>query len=149
VTLRIFEVAPGFAFAEFPTPEDLPALMKWDALMTLSKRRPSPEVVAHFKEYRYWHMPDGKEIPVEAVGGAVAIIVRWLAEGRYVIIHCYGGRNRSGLVAAEVLMKLNGITGKRALEVIDGASQKRNGQPRALVNPYFRAYLEALKGGAP
>ena len=142
--MHLYEVTPGFAFAEFPKPEHLPALTKWDALMTLSKRRPSPEVIAHFKEYRYCHMPDGRKIPVEELGHAVGIIIRWLSEGRYVIVHCYGGRNRSGLVAAEVWRTLNGTTGKRALEVIDRVSQKRNGQPRALVNPYFRAYLEAI-----
>jgi predicted protein tyrosine phosphatase len=54
-----------------------------------------------------------------------------------VLIHCYGGRNRSCLLAGMVLVR-GGMTGAEATAVI--LSQ----QPKALYNPAFREFLETI-----
>jgi protein-tyrosine phosphatase len=145
MTTKVFKLMPNFAFGEFPHPDDVKALRAdYDCLMTFSRKHPSESVKEAFEEYRYTPMPDGKTIPYEEVAHCVKIIDEWLNAGKRVLVHCYGGRNRSGLVAAEVLMKLEGISGREAMARIDAVSKKKDGSARALTNPYFRAYLEQL-----
>lgn len=142
---KVFRLTDTFAFGEFPHPDDVLALRKdYDCLMTFSRKHPSERVKDAFPDYRYTPMPDGKTIPYEEVAHCVRIIMAWLADGKRVLVHCYGGRNRSGLVAAEVLMKIQGISGREAMARIDAVAKKKDGSARALTNPYFRAYLEQL-----
>lgn len=142
--MNVYPLLHNFAFSDFPTEQDAEYLREsgYDALMTLSKRHPADVVKEVFKEYRYCHMPDGRKIPTEEVAHCVKIVRTWLKAGHRVIVHCYGGRNRSGLVAASVLMDQLDITGAEAIKRIDAASRKRNGDPRALTNAHFRTFLE-------
>ena len=89
-----------------------------------------------------WYMvnplPDGR------IDGDMAERVEYLAgrvvtemqRGGCVLTHCWGGRNRSGLISALALMRLEGITGKDAIAAVKAV---RSG---ALVNEHFNAYLE-------
>lgn len=52
-----------------------------------------------------------------------------------VLIHCYGGRNRSCLLAGLVLVR-GGMSGEQALQTIESQ------EPKALYNPVFRDLLE-------
>ena len=52
-----------------------------------------------------------------------------------VLIHCYGGRNRSCLLAGLVLVR-GGMSGEQALQTIESQ------QPKALYNPAFRDLLQ-------
>ena len=52
-----------------------------------------------------------------------------------VLIHCYGGRNRSCLMAGLVLVR-GGMSGAEALQVIESK------EPKALYNPAFRDFLQ-------
>lgn len=144
--MKIFQLTPRFAFSDFPTEADLDTLRgKWNCLVTLSTKRPAEAVIDAMRNYRYVPIPDGKKIPVEETAYVARMVLSWLREDERnnVIVHCYGGRNRSGLVAAYVLMGLEDISGAEAIRRIDAVSKKRDGGARALVNPYFRAFLEA------
>lgn len=58
------------------------------------------------------------------------------------LIHCQAGLNRSGLIAACVLMSINAVTAKRPLtmESIIGILRDRR-SPAVLCNPKFEAWL--------
>lgn len=91
-------------------------------------------------EYVNEPLPDGKitkllEIKAFILADRVANIIE--NDGR-VLIHCRGGRNRSGLVAGLVLYKMLDITGAQAVAMIQTA------RPRSLANQHFRTYLEQL-----
>lgn len=140
--VKIYWLTPRFAFGDFPLDEDVPALLRIDCLITLSKKRPSEVVRALFEQYRYIHIPDGKVVPEEEARYAANLVHKWLSQGKNVLVHCYGGRNRSGLVAALALMQHEGISGIEALKVIDGVSKRSNGAPRALTNQLYRTFVE-------
>ena len=83
-------------------------------------------------------LPDGRidtnmADTVEYLAGRV---VTEIQHGGCVLVHCWGGRNRSGLISALALMRLEGITGKDAIAAVKAV---RSG---ALVNEHFNAYLE-------
>lgn len=94
-------------------------------------------------QYHYVHlpMPDGQLRP-EVVGvaeRAVEETILALARRRHVLVHCWGGRNRSGLVVAMVLARIYGISGVEALSWV------RSARPGALGNKHFCQYLEAMQ----
>jgi ADP-ribosyl-[dinitrogen reductase] hydrolase len=56
-----------------------------------------------------------------AVTDAVDAIDAFLAEGRRVVVHCHGGRSRTGLVLRAWWMRRNTATSAEAREWIDEA----------------------------
>lgn len=62
-----------------------------------------------------------------------------IQDGACVLCHCAAGLNRSGLLNALIVMRLLGIPGGQAIELI----RERRGQ-WALCNPYFVQYLEEV-----
>jgi protein-tyrosine phosphatase len=84
------------------------------------------------------HAPldDAKPTPRElhtAYSAARAVASRW-RQGRYILVTCAMGRNRSGLVTGLALMML-GMTNQQAIRMIRAA------RPRALSNLDFVAVL--------
>ncbi len=74
----------------------------------------------------------------------VADDVAWrYMHGERVLITCFAGLNRSGLITALVLMRAYGFDGKTAIAVVQAA------RPAALGNAHFRAYLEGLPPRGP
>ena len=80
--------------------------------------------------------PTGKEIAVATRAGRNA--ARLLAVRRRVLVTCWLGLNRSGLVSALALHGLTGMSGQEA------AGTVRRGRPGALNNAYFARLLEAI-----
>lgn len=70
------------------------------------------------------------------VAGMVADAVR---AGKKVLVTCYAGRNRSGLIVAMALMDLYGMSGAEAARLVREKRQTPMGP--ALANPQFRAML--------
>ena len=64
---------------------------------------------------------------------------RALDKGQKVLVTCYLGKNRSGLVSALALHLLTGCGGDEAVRTV------KKGRPGALENPQFTAYLMALE----
>lgn len=80
--------------------------------------------------------PMRKEEMSEAVRAAGKVI-GWLRQGKRVLVSCYQGRNRSGLICALVLCKARGMTPKQAVAAVREARG-----PSALQNRYFLRFLK-------
>lgn len=65
-------------------------------------------------------------------------IACWIDAGHVVLIHCYGGNNRSGLLSALVYRELYDVTGLEAAEHIKSLKS------RALHNKLYYDFLAAL-----
>lgn len=50
--------------------------------------------------------------------------------GEKMLIHCWGGRGRAGVVGAALLVKLYGISADEALERVQSAFETRNDTER-------------------
>ncbi|MFI7503614.1 protein phosphatase [Streptomyces sp. NPDC049687] len=111
---------------------------EFDLVQTLTRARdghgPDPHVVHHV-----WPIPDG---PLD--GTQLAGVIRLaqaagdaLDEGRSVLVRCYSGYNRSGLVVGHTLMR----RGHSADESIRLIRSRRS--PWALHNELFVEYLRA------
>jgi len=87
--------------------------------------------------YEQKHMPDGKMTAEGAIVAEYAAVrvERHIKEGGTALVHCWGGRNRSALVVALVLMRMRGLTGA---EAIDAVKKVRRG---TLANEHFKQYL--------
>jgi protein-tyrosine phosphatase len=93
--------------------------------------------------YVFWPIEDHAELPDLRMLDALSdMILREIREGHKALVHCHKGKSRSGLFNALVVMKLLGVDGKRAIEIV------RQGQPEALGNRSFVAYLESLPAPA-
>jgi len=90
------------------------------------------------EDFKYWPIKDKLELPDLT---KLNEVVQWgydrWREGKDLLVHCAAGHNRSGLVAALILVK-KGWAGKKASEWI----QER--APGGLANPVFRKYVESL-----
>lgn len=103
-----------------------------------------PRVQERVKWYEQVSLPDGQiHTYVAVMAEALACrIVEEIDNGGCVLVHCWGGRNRSGLVIALALTRLQGITGAAAVKAVKAV---RSG---ALVNQHFVKYLEARDGSS-
>ena len=94
--------------------------------------------------YIYWPLEDHAELPdVRMLDALTDMVGREIVEGHKVRTHCHKGKSRSGMFNAVVAMKLLGIDGSRAIDVV------RKGRPEALGNMSFVAYLKSLTAPAP
>ena len=85
--------------------------------------------------YIHCPMSDGRRIDTERVDQTAAAINKLLDEEKNVLVHCYGGRNRAGLVCCTAMMQRYKISGDEAVDKFISA------RPNALVNKNFVAYL--------
>ena len=81
--------------------------------------------------------PPTREVLVQAVQTANEVVKRVQAGGN-VLVTCWAGRNRSGLVTALSLHKLTGFSGVQCVHII------RTARPMALTNLQFRSAIKAL-----
>lgn len=88
-----------------------------------------------------WPINDSEELPdLDTLNALTDFLAAAIEDGqKKVIIHCAGGLNRSGLLAAEVLMQLFGgsLTGKEAISLM----RDQREEPLVLCNPTFAAYV--------
>ncbi|MEV5545237.1 dual specificity protein phosphatase [Streptomyces sp. NPDC052309] len=103
-------------------------------LLRLPGHGPDPGV-----EHHVWPIPDG---PLDGtqLAGVIRLAeaaVEALDEGRRVLVRCYHGYNRSGLVIAHALMRRGG-TAEEAIRLI-----RSRRSPWALHNELFVEYLRA------
>jgi len=81
--------------------------------------------------------PPTRDVLALAVQTANEVVKRVRAGG-HVLVTCWAGRNRSGLVTALSLHKLTGLSGVQCVHII------RTARPLALTNLQFRAAIKAL-----
>lgn len=141
--MKIYEIAPGLLqSARTHTLSDA----ECDALVARYKvtgvvnlwHTPDPRVQLQVRWYEHHSLPDGRiydqsKVTAEYLAGRVADEIQ---AGGVVLVHCWGGRNRSGLITALALTRLQGITGAEAARTVKAV---RRG---ALVNRFFVNYLE-------
>ncbi|MFC7304835.1 dual specificity protein phosphatase family protein [Streptomyces monticola] len=104
------------------------------SLLSLPGHGPAPGV-----EHHVHAIPDGPldEGELAGVGRLARIAGAAVADGRRVLVHCYSGYNRSGLVIAAALIA-DGHTADEAIRLI-----RARRSPYALHNDVFVGYLRA------
>lgn len=128
------EIAPGLYQGGSFAP--LPVSAGFDAVLSLFGDADAPRDarVAH----RVWHIPDTDcpdgELLLEH---AKWVLEKWTT-GHKVLVRCFAGLNRSGLVVARTLI-LAGATPDEAINLIRARRSKD-----ALCNPEFETYLRTL-----
>jgi protein-tyrosine phosphatase len=88
-------------------------------------------------DYLWLPVPDGGAPTPEQFRRAV----QWLNQGRGNLVHCVGGRGRTGTVLAGYLMVTRGLSLQQAVEVV---RSKREGAVETLAQVKF---LSSLEGG--
>lgn len=69
----------------------------------------------------------------------VTRVVGWVREGKRVLVRCYAGINRSGLVVGCALAELTGLDGRTVVRAL-----REQRSPIVLINPTFAAIVEAI-----
>ena len=141
--MRIYEIAPGLLqSARTHTLSDQECKDILDnygitAIVNLWHTA-DPRFEGSVRWYAHNSLPDGRiyDRAAEVVENLSIRVADEIAKGGVVLVHCWGGRNRSGLVSALALTRLQGITGAEAVRAVRGV---RRG---ALVNQHFVTYLE-------
>jgi protein-tyrosine phosphatase len=83
--------------------------------------------------------PPISQIEERIAGSAAGIVAQLINRGDRVVVTCWQGRNRSGLVCALALMILEGLTPQAAIDAVRAA------RPDALTNDSFRAFLPRFR----
>lgn len=139
---------PG-RLAQGSYPGASPSIFKnWDVVVYCAE-----ELQPHFAVPRgkaVYHFPIDDDIyrpvPPEVsqlgwkLAGTLADHVR---SGHRVLVTCAMGANRSGLVNGMTLMRVNGMSGDTAVEIIK--RNRRSGGQEALSNPMFEHHLRFLR----
>lgn len=112
------------------------ALNKIDVVVSLVGEPISP-ISSFVKTYVVYPIADSKlkldvEIELNELAQLLADAVK---DGQKILINCNAGRNRSCLLIALTLMRLNGWSGRQALDFV------REKRPRAIANEHFEKYL--------
>lgn len=100
-----------------------------------------PRMAARVLVYECCSLPDGRVLKAmadtaEQLADKVATLIR--RKHHRVLVHCWGGKNRSGLITALTLMRLEkGLTGEQAIARVKAV---RKG---ALANEHFCEYLRS------
>lgn len=97
---------------------------------------PDPELEG-IVEYVHAPFPDGRLTPDRVLPTARLVADR-IQDGRPVLTHCHGGRNRSALINALAIRYVTGCTGPEAM------ARVRRARPGALANEHFTRYLQDL-----
>jgi protein-tyrosine phosphatase len=90
--------------------------------------------------YEYHKVPDSKlSVPAEYVGEIAKRMAAVINNGGCVLSMCYGGRNRSALLAGLILHELGDYTGPSLVDLI------LHVRPAALINEGYRRHLLSLE----
>jgi protein-tyrosine phosphatase len=89
--------------------------------------------------YIFWPIADVPELPdMRIMDVLVDAVIRLIRLEHKVLVHCHMGKSRSGLFNALVAMKVLGISGADAVDLV------RRQRPGSLGNQVFAAYLQGL-----
>jgi len=133
------EVVPGLFQGDFPEGD-----VDWDLfddVVSMSNAAPSPQL----KPDGLWlHLPiwDGEMEDPDGVRDAARTVAERVVAGRRILVHCWAGLNRSGVVCARALMFM-GIPVSDAIAAVRAARGDD-----ALFNEHFVEWLYEEAGGA-
>jgi hypothetical protein len=126
------EVAPGLFQGDFPQGD-----VDWatfDDVVSMSQAAPSPRLRADGL-WLHVPIPDAAMDDPETVRAAARAVAERVGAGRRVLVHCWAGLNRSGVVSARALMYL-GVPVTQAIAAVRAARG-----PVALFNRDFVEWL--------
>jgi hypothetical protein len=141
--MRVYEILPGKLYLSARTHQlDGTAIVNMITRYKISGivnlwHSPDNRIIGLMDWYEQVSLPDGQMNPRMAMllETLVTDAVAFIRGGGVLLAHCWGGRNRSGLFCALVLMQLEGITGA------DAYARVRAVRRGALVNEHFARYL--------
>jgi Alpha-glutamyl/putrescinyl thymine pyrophosphorylase clade 2 len=143
---RIYEIVPGMLYQsarwhqlDLEAQRALAQQYKLDGIVNLW--RDDPRLARAVSWYCWWPLRDGKRISAADVTEIAVRAAQFCSSGKRLLTTCYGGRNRSGLLSALVVQRLQGCSGREAVELV------KQGRPGALVNPHFVAFLQRERAG--
>lgn len=61
-------------------------------------------------------IPDRSIVSDETIVAIADQVIRALREGQRILVHCYGGKGRTGTLCSMVLARLYGLSGEEAIE---------------------------------
>jgi protein-tyrosine phosphatase len=142
VPLDVSRIGPGVYQGSRPPSGESVRRARFDVLVLAAKEYQPPD--RHFPGVRVIRaLVDDSGAPmrqvewVEAIRAAAEAAL-YRARGARVLTTCMAGLNRSGLVNALMLTRLTGMSGRRAIELV----QER--RPGALNNLFFKAALRQI-----
>lgn len=97
-----------------------------------------PDPLRPFTEVR-WEIDDGPLPDLDQLDAVVSRVCAAIQQGERVLVHCYAGLNRSGLVNALVVRRLKGVSGAELVAYI------RRRRPGALSNRRFVQHILSLR----
>jgi protein-tyrosine phosphatase len=118
----------------------------FDAVINLSEHPPDFETFAAAGMEASW-VPLPTDIPptkeseekcIEALPRAFAFLSTQLSHGRRVLVHCYAGKDRTGMLLALFLAKKNGLSASAAIQKV------REVRPHAITAPGWEALALAV-----
>lgn len=116
--------------------DDQPTSDEFDAVVTMWNRAPK---ISGIEELRF-EVPDNHVPPLGDLAATVDWVLERYADGKYVLVRCQAGLNRSSLVVASTMISL-GYSPTKAIDLI---RQKRS--KYTLCNQNFYNHLMSLEG---
>ena len=144
MTMKIYEIIPGKLLQSARThiePNAVKMLQARDVTGVVNLwHTPDIRVRDSVNWYHQQSLPDGllREEAIQIYWRLANRVAGEICNGGCVLTHCYGGRNRSGLLSALTLIRLEGITGAEALRRVQAV------RISALKNEHFAKYLREL-----
>lgn len=128
--------------------EGLAVMKTWDVVVYCAEELQPQFEVPRGKAVYYFPIDDDiyRPVPPEVsrMGWQLAgKLTNHIRSGHRVLVTCAMGANRSGLISGMTLMRLNGMTGASAVDMVKRA--RRSGHQEALSNPMFEHHLRGLR----
>lgn len=105
--------------------------------------------VVESKGIQWVHFPmRDKWIPSDTaafLSRVVQPIANWVGEGKRVLVHCNGGKGRTGVVVSSVLMTSSALGNERCKTFPEAVQRMRACRPGMLKNPLQRFYMWHLR----
>jgi protein-tyrosine phosphatase len=142
--MKVYEIIPGKLYQSAKTHdltivERIDLVKQYNLNIVVNLWHTIDEMMIPLVEhYIFEYFPDGKGADITKME-EIADNMTMLLDSPYdgvALVHCWGGRNRSGLLNAMILMKLYGFDGNSAYEHI------RTMRPNSLVNETFANWLK-------
>ena len=139
--MKIFPIIPGLLYQSAKTHQlntqakkDLISMYRLSVVVNLWHTI-DEELSQMTKLYIHQYNPDGKTPIHEPLAKLADELFVHIKAGKAILVHCWGGKNRSGLLNAMLVMRYRGCDGEMALNHI------RACRPGSFSNKHFEQWL--------
>lgn len=147
--MKMYDIIPGKVyqrgeFIDFPLQYKLDQLelKKIDIVVCMidkkDKELAESKKIAH---YAFIPIADGPKMSDKSINDIIVgadFVSQMIVYGHRALVHCHGGRNRSSLFSALLVMKLMNMSGADAVEYL------REVRPNSFSNPYFVDFVKGV-----